>query len=1147
MSNASALRSDPPLSFAFLAGGGESGARLRALDWASHPLGSPEHWPQSLKTIVRVVLDSRYAMWMAWGPQLTFFCNDAYLPTVGLKRDWVLGSRSDQVWKEIWPDIGPRIERVLTSGEATWDEGLLLFLERSGFTEESYHTFSYSPVYDDLSRVAGMLCVVTEVTERVVGERRLRVLRDLAVQSMGVDDMASNCRRALEVLAQYPLDLPFAVLYIMDADGKRARRAAPTCPMPQDSFPETLSVAPRDGRDPWQLAALCDTRERQVIEDLTVLADLWPGQARRAVVLPLAGAGQGRLVGFLIAGVTPRRPFDEAYSGFVDLVAGQLAAAIANAQAYDAERERAEALAEIDRAKTAFFSNVSHEFRTPLTLMLGPIEELSGAPTLPAPTRGHIDLLHRNSLRLLKLVNSLLEFSRIEAGRVQATYLPTDLTALTADLVSTFTSALEMAGLALKLALQPFREPVYVDRDMWEKIVLNLLSNAFKYTFHGEIEVRLEQSAELAVLSVRDTGIGIPAQSLPRLFERFYRVEGAEGRTHEGSGIGLALVNELVKFHGGVTHVESELGKGTTLSVRIPLGKAHLPSDRVGATTSLQAPVVAARPYVEEALRWLPEAASPSNEAPFAMKMPRVPTPRDAHPRAAVHGSRVIVVDDNSDMRAYVRELLQTRYEVEAVADGQAALEAARRAAPDLIVSDVMMPRMDGFALLRALRADPQLRDVPTILLSARAGEEAVIEGLDAMADDYLVKPFSARELIARVGAQLQLARLRHEADRQKNEFLAMLAHELRNPLAPLRNAGEILSRTLPQDSKGHAVVAMLKRQVAQLTRLVDDLLDVSRITQGRVELQRRPIELGNVISQAVETAEPLFLVRRHEVSVVSHSRALYVNGDMTRLVQCVVNILTNAAKYTDSGGKVRVETCADGSDAVIRIEDSGVGISSELLPRVFDLFVQGERTLDRSLGGLGIGLAVAKRLVEMHSGSLTAASAGLGHGATFEIRLPRLERPQVLTQAGNLPKTTPRRILIVDDNTDAANSLALVLSLDGHVTESMYSGAEVLSRGASFRPDVVLLDIGLPEMDGYEVARRLRERPQFAGVRIVALTGYGQTEDVRRAREVGFDEHLTKPVDFNVLARALAAADKNAGSSVSCDEAADHNPLLPL
>ena len=1129
-----------PSPVAFLAGGGETGARLRSLNWAAHPLGPPEFWPQSLKTIVRVLLDSRYAMWMAWGPELTFFCNDAYLPTVGLRRDWVLGARSDEVWKEIWPDIGPRIESVLTSGEATWDEGLLLFLERSGFTEETYHTFSYSPVYDDSSQIAGMLCVVTEVTERVVGERRLRVLRDLAAHSVGLGDVESACGRAVEVLRQYPLDLPFSAVYVLDRDSRHARRMARSNLMPEEWFPAMVDLPPQSSADRWKLGDLCATQSKQSIEDLSRLAFEvpgvgWPGQARRAVVLPLTGAGQERLLGFLIAGVSPRRPFDEPYSDFLDLVSGQLASGIANAQAYEAERERAEALAEIDRAKTAFFSNVSHEFRTPLTLMLGPIEDLIADTGLPERMRGRIDLLHRNSLRLLKLVNSLLEFSRIEAGRVQANYVPTDLAALTADLASTFTTALELAGLKLEVDLQALPEPVYVDRDMWEKIVLNLLSNAFKYTLQGGIAVSLEPLDEAALLTVRDTGIGIPAAALPRLFERFFRVEGAEGRTHEGSGIGLALVHELVKLHGGNVTVESQVGAGTVFKVHVPLGSAHLPQERIGSAQSLQGPVVSARMYVEEALRWLPESRAPAADAPaaFAMKMTRVPTPRDAHPRSAVYGARVIVADDNSDMRAYVRELLESRYQVETVADGKEALESARRAPPDLIVSDVMMPRMDGFALLQALRADPQLRDIPTILLSARAGEEAVIEGLDAMADDYLVKPFSARELIARVGAQLQLARLRREAserehtrlktaDRQKNEFLAMLAHELRNPLAPIRNASEILARTLPTASSEQALVAMVKRQVSQLTRLVDDLLDVSRITQGRVELQCQPLELGTVIHQALETAEPLFQARRHEVSTITHARHLYVDGDMTRLVQSVVNILTNAAKYTDEGGRICIDTRADGVEAVVTITDTGAGISAELLPRVFDLFVQGERTLDRSLGGLGIGLSVARRLIEMHGGRLSAASPGMGQGSTFEIRLPRLEHSPELSGRHNGLKGTAQRILIVDDNADAANSLAQVLTLDGHVTESVYSARAALASAVSFRPDVVLMDLGLPEMDGYEVARRMRALPDLGALRVVALTGYGQSEDIRRSREVGIDAHLTKPVDFMALDAVL-------------------------
>jgi len=1258
MSPAKPLTSTSP-ALAFLAGGGEMGRRMRSHDWSASALGPPESWPQSLKTIVRVLLDSRYAMWMAWGPELTFFCNDAYLPTVGLKSDWVLGARSDEVWQEIWPDIGPRIEHVLASGQATWDEGLLLFLQRSGFAEETYHTFSYSPVYDDQSRISGMLCVVTEVTERVIGERRLRVLRDLAAQSVGVESVADSCQRAVQVLAQYPNDLPFAALYLVN---QQARRAAVSRVLPEDWFPQTLDLTDSSSR--WPLSDLKSADPVQTVaglpgRGLTVSAGPWPDPVQSAVVLPIKSAGQERLIGFLIAGVSPRRAFDEAYNSFLELIASQVGSAITNARAYEIERERAEALAEIDRAKTTFFSNVSHEFRTPLTLMLGPVEDMVRDLRLPAQVRDRLDVVYRNSQRLLKLVNSLLEFSRIEAGRVQAIYEPTDLAAVTRDLVSTFGSALDLAGLELQQQLPPLSQPVYVDRDMWERVVLNLLSNAFKYTLRGSIEIQLRQSAAHAVLTVRDTGIGIPEEAIPRLFDRFYRVEGAQGRTHEGTGIGLALVHELIKLHSGSVAVDSRVGVGTTFEISVPLGHAHLPEERIGAGRPLSAPVSSARAYVQEALRWLPDSktsAQVSGIEPAAATALRSGGTQSGELRT----DRVLVADDNADMRAYVRELLESRYEVEAVADGVAALEAARRSIPDLIVSDVMMPRMDGVEMLRILRADPALRDVPTILLSARAGEESVIEGLEAMADDYLVKPFSARELLARVGGQLQLARLRREAsarelalrveaeallnqaplgiyvvgsdfriravnpnargafrsvgdpigrdfeevirsmrpkeyadevvrlfrhtlqtgepyvtteqmeelsqrgpsehyewqisrlplpdgpygvvcyfrnvsahvqarmalesaDRQKNEFLAMLAHELRNPLAPIRNAGEILSRTLPPNSPTHAAIAMVKRQVTQLTRLVDDLLDVSRITQGRVELKREPLDLANVINHAVETAEPLFRERQHEVSIVSSYRTLHVHGDMTRLVQSVANILTNAAKYTDTGGKIRLQTRAEDGNALIEISDNGAGISPELLPRVFELFVQGDRTLDRSLGGLGIGLSVVRQLVEMHGGKVAAISPGLGRGSTFKLWLPLIERPSDQLADASQSKQTPRRVLIVDDNVDAADSLALLLELDGHVARTTYSARDALEQAIAFGPDVILLDIGLPELDGYEVARRIRALKRLDDFKLVALTGYGQVEDLRRAQEAGFDDHLVKPVDFETLSRCLA------------------------
>ncbi|HET9625079.1 MAG TPA: ATP-binding protein, partial [Kofleriaceae bacterium] len=476
----------------------------------------------------------------------------------------------------------------------------------------------------------------------------------------------------------------------------------------------------------------------------------YPEPPRTAMLIPLQPAGAAAPVAALIAGVSARRALDPAYRAFYESLGSVVTGAIANVRAYLVEQERAAALAEINRAKTAFFSNVSHEFRTPLTLLLGPLDHLL-ATASRADQRDELALVQRNGQRLLKLVNSLLDFSRIEAGRAQASFEPVDLATLTADLASTFRSLIEKAGLALVVDCPPLPAPVWVDREMFEKIVLNLISNAFKFTFAGEIRVALRARDGAVELSVRDTGTGIPAHELARIFERFHRVQGARGRSYEGSGIGLALVQELVKQHGGQIRATSQLGEGTTFTVALRAGTAHLPPEQLRAERTLASTRADAGAYLSEAEQWLAGAPSvgPPVDAARAMPDPA---------RARVTG-RVLLADDNADMRAYVARLLDGPFVVEAVGDGQAALDAARARPPDLVLSDVMMPVLDGFGLLAQLKADPRTAQVPVILLSARAGEEATIEGLRAGASDYLVKPFHARELIARVEGTILIAR----------------------------------------------------------------------------------------------------------------------------------------------------------------------------------------------------------------------------------------------------------------------------------------------------------------------------------------------------------------------------------------------------
>jgi PAS domain S-box-containing protein len=1528
---------------ALFSGGGELGERTREFDWSQTPVGPIAEWPQSLRTIVRTMLDSRYAMWLGWGSEFTFFYNDAYAQmTLGAKHPWALGRSAREVWSEIWADIGPRAESVVTTGRATWDEGLLLFLERNGFPEETYHTFSYSPVPNDAGGIGGLLCVVTEDTERTIGERRLRTLRELAART--TDEARSvheACQTAARLLAANNRDVPFVMLYLLQAGADRATLCGVAgIDAGHPARPETIDLSAAD--PPWPLRAVAESGQAVVVEALSTAfgplpGGAWPEPAQQAVVLPMAKPGQSQLAGFVVAGVSPRRPLDDNYRGFFDLLAGQVATAVANARAYEDERRRAEALAKLDRAKTTFFSNISHEFRTPLTLMLGPAEDAlaDAESTLSDAQRERVELIHRNGLRLQRLVNTLLDFSRIEAGRMQARFEPTDLAAFTTELASNFRSACERADLSLTVDCGPLEQPAYVDHAMWEKIVLNLLSNAFKFTFAGGIEVSLRQRDHTVELQVRDTGIGIAQGQLPKLFERFHRVEGAQGRTHEGSGIGLALVQELVKLHGGEIAVASEPGRGTTFTVSIPLGKAHLPADQVSSVVHSTASA-AATAFVEEALRWLPgrnvtEASISDQEAESAVGRPRI-----------------LVADDNADMRDYVLRLLSPQYQVQMVADGEAALRSVAEQTPDLILSDVMMPRLDGFGLLRRLRDQATTAAIPVVLLSARAGEESRAEGLQAGADDYLVKPFSAQDLLVRVATLLSITQLRREArdalrqsderfrlfmnnspttafikdaaglylyvnetverdfgrplgdwvghtdydiftpteaeqirqndlgvlnagepgefeeviikpdglhyylsfkfpitqpdgtqllggmsiditdrkraearfqqladampqivwtaradgqidylnrrwteftglpadvgnagwsellhpddaaeanrrwadsvrqgtpfemgirlldrrqsayrwhlirtvgvkddagnvvrwfgtsteihsqkraeessrylaevsavlsrvvdsestlqtvanlavphfadwsavdvadsngnlrrlavahkdqtkidlvqrlmreypedpksptgayavqrtgepafvpditddmlvagarneqhldlirslglksyicvplkvsgqpmgvltfataesgrrydesdlalaldlaqraavaientqlyealreaDRRKDEFLATLAHELRNPLAPIRNGLQVLKLAESDAATREEVRTMMERQLGQMVRLIDDLLDLSRISRGKIELRKERVKLAKVVQTAVETSRPAIEAGGHALSVHLPPEPLVVDADVTRLAQVISNLLNNAAKYTERGGQIALTVTGSSSEVSVSVRDNGIGIPASMLPHVFDMFTQVDRNLERSQSGLGIGLSIVKRLVEMHGGSVEARSAGPGHGSEFVVRLPLATAEPIAadTHSDLRRSASQRKVLVVDDNRDAAISLAMMLKLMGNDTKTAHDGLEAIDVAAAFQPDLILLDIGMPRLNGYDTARQIRETPWGRGVLLVALTGWGQDDDRRKSKEAGFDHHLTKPVDPTRLEKLL-------------------------
>ena len=1009
-----------------LVGGGEMGALIRATDWSKTAIGAVKSWPQSLRTAVSILLESRFPMYIAWGPDFVQLYNDGYRPILGsTKHPAAMGRSTRETFAEIWHIIGPMFEGVM-QGRAVGLTDFLLPLDRHGFTEECYFIVSYSPIRDESTGVGGVLVTVTETTDRVLGERRLRTLRDLAARAGSVKREEEAWREAAQALASNAFDVPFALLYRLGETDAQSALVA-TAGWDMDTAAASLQSATSPGSPPWPFAEVTATWRAQLVSDVRARfgelpGGAWPESPHSAWVLPVSRPGAERPYGFLVAGLSARRPLDDDYRGFLGLVADHIATAVSTARTHEEEQKRAEALAELDRAKTAFFSNVSHEFRTPLTLMLGPVEDglADAREPLPPGQRERQVLVHRNALRLQKLVNTLLDFARFEAGRVQASFVPTDLAALTRDLASTFDSAMETADLALVVDCPALPEAVYVDPAMWEKIVLNLVSNAFKFTFKGEIRIALKWLGERVEFTVQDTGTGIPEQELARIFERFHRVEGARGRSHEGTGIGLSLVRELVNLHGGKVSVRSALGKGTTFTVSLPAGSAHLPKEQLGeqpgelpgASRPLAPTGVGAEAFLAEFSQWNDTDA---------------PAPAPTATSGFQASARILVADDNADMRTYLTRLLSPPWTVEAVSDGARALAAAQTHPPDLILSDVMMPGMNGLELVRALRMDSRTRTIPVMLLSARAGEEATIEGLKSGADEYLVKPFSANELLARVNAQLTVSHLRQQtvqaerahaeeasrllaaaerATRSREETLAIVSHDLRSPLGTISAAAELLQRSLGNDARDaqrRKHTDSIRRAVGRMNRLVGDLLDLASIDSGSLSLEPRPHTAEELLREVRETFEPQAVEKGITFQTEAASHLPPVPCDKERVLQVLGNLISNALRFTPPGGTVRVRAELEPGPECLRfsVADTGPGIPPEAQPHIFDRYWHAAQ---KRREGHGLGLSIAKGIVEGHGGRIQLESLP-GAGTTFSFSLPLAPTAKALMTAALPPR----------------------------------------------------------------------------------------------------------------------------------------------
>ncbi|CAG8550421.1 4726_t:CDS:10 [Paraglomus occultum] len=814
-----------------------------SFDWSTTPLGPRSDWPAWLKSTVDLCLHSVFPIGLYIGPERILVYNQMWRPILKRKHPAALGSKASETWSEIYDVLGPLFDEVFTTGKGQFNDDFLLYMNRSGYVEEAYFSFTLSPMFTEDGQVGGIFNAVQETTQRVLMARRLKTLGDLANGTQGAKSIESACHFTTEVFRENNMDIPYAILYLVENEKvgtefkpKNARLEATTFDRDltaikgPDGTEEYLFVHGQSSRDlpevlprTPEVIDLTDAETSDnMVEDIREISasEPWPltlavfkndnvtiklSDNSLAVLCPVitTSAGKSFLTALMICGISKHRALDTEYEEFLhvwlSLVIGQVGSSFTQGRSREEERKQAEMLADLNRQKIAFFQNISHELRSPLTLMLSPLEEAMELCPKNAPIFAHLKLIQKNNRRLLKLVNTLLQFSRIEAGRLQAWFCSVNICRLTLELASNFESTSRSFGLYYKFEIpideelsKQLKQKVFLDEEMYEKIVFNLCSNAFKHTWTGGVTVRLyaepKNDREGVILEVADTGVGIPEEHIGNLFQRFYRIESRQSRSHEGTGIGLALVKELVIKHGGHISVTSKVDVGTTFRIWFPTGWDHLPPSQVHFNTE-KSPVNPnyardkqlysnAELYLEECMQWIQHSkptqfdddndpmliddGSASQQKTDELSV--LYTEPDCFESDNVKKC-VLVVDDNTDMRNYLKSLIKRQFDCICAVDGCDALRVIKNSQrlPDLILSDIMMPNMNGYELLAAIRNNPRIQMIPVILLSARAGEEASVEGLEKGADDYLIKPFNARELLARIRANIKLSHLRRQ------------------------------------------------------------------------------------------------------------------------------------------------------------------------------------------------------------------------------------------------------------------------------------------------------------------------------------------------------------------------------------------------
>ncbi|MCB0322596.1 MAG: PAS domain-containing protein [Bdellovibrionales bacterium] len=1071
--------------------------RVRDFDWASTPLGARSAWPLELETAVQIMLESRYAMWLGWGESLIFLYNDAYARmTLGPKHPWALGRPASEVWPEVWDVAGPRASSALHRGEATWDENLLLFLDRSGFPEETYHTFSYSPIPGPKDTIGGMLCVVTEETKRVIGERRLKTLTELSARlSSGIDSTLTACEGAATVLAENPDDFPFIALFLRDEADDVLRRITTTGLADKDAV-VPLHLAP-DASDPWPLTDL-ETAGEILVDDLQ---QRFPGLRTRgkndltrcAVLLLLRTPAQPEGAGLLILGLSSRLHPDNDYLGFCRLVSGHIAAALSNAQSRHAEQQRLEAIASLAESEARFRSMADY---APVVVW---VTEPDGScsyinetwyETSKQSGDGHLKFSWLGAIHPEDRAYSVRVFS--EAVAVQTPFR--------------MEYRIRHRDGSYRWAIDSARP-----RFSGNGTFLGFVGSIVDVTELKQAEASRRASEQQLRIAQRAGKTGIFEWNIPEgriiwspELESLYGLPegGFEGRLEDWKK--RVHPEDVDRVVAELEHCIREMRTHITYEFRMLLP--------------------------DEGSRWL------AGQAQFFYS-------------AEGEVLRMIGVNvDIDELKKAETALERSRADFRTLADNIS--QFAWSADPCGWITwynqrwydytGTTLEQMQGWGWQQVHHpehVEAVTREFKRCISAGIPWEDTFpLRGQDGSYRWFLSRAqpiFDAEGKVERwFGTNTDITEQRHaeealkDADRRKDEFLATLAHELRNPLAPLRTGLEVVRLANYDSSVVAKVHSTLERQTEQMVRLIDDLMDVSRITRGRLELRRKRVELEEVVQSAIEATRPLLDANRHHLEVSLPTESTPIHADPHRLAQILANLLNNAAKYTPSGGQIRLAAERNGTELLISVKDNGIGIPNRERERIFEMFAQVERSPQELSSGLGIGLTLVKSLVEMHRGQIEVTSAGPALGSEFRLRLPilvRIASPQRTDHREKQePETQKRKLLVVDDNRDAALSLSMLLEMLGNDVRTAYDGVEALDVAREFQPEFVLLDLGMPKLNGYETAKRLRNTPWGQRMVLIALTGWGQEDDRRRTRDAGFDHHLVKPAHPDVLQRII-------------------------